>query len=112
MPNNAQLHATPYQQTATGTTSAVATQAAVTGQTFYVTDISGSSDKAAAKILVKDGATVIWQDQIQVSAAGASYYEHTFGTPLKCTSGNSASVTVDGTSVSNANLAGFVVNNT
>lgn len=97
---------TPFSQTATNATSSVATQTGVAGTTFYITDISGSTDKAGGKILVKDGSTVIWQDQIDVTAAGTCYYERVFQTPLKGTAGNSVSVTVDSTSVGTANVAG------
>lgn len=107
--NNSQLRGTPFSQTATNATSSVATQSAVAGSTFYITDISGSSDKAGAKILVKDGTTVIWQDQLMVTAAGSSFYEHTFSTPLKGTLGNLISVTVDSTSVGTANVSGYSI---
>lgn len=100
-------HGSPISATATHATSAVASQAAVAGKTHYITDISGSSDKAGSKILVKDGTTTIWQDNILVTAAGACSYNHTFDMPLKCSSGALASVTVDGTAICNANLSGF-----
>lgn len=97
---------TPFKQTATHATSAVATQTGVANKTSYITDISGSSDKAGAKILVKDGTTVIWQDIINTTA-----YEHTFSQPLSATVGADISVTVDGTAACNANVAGFIINN-
>lgn len=102
---------TPFFKTATNSTSAVATQTGVANRTSYITDISGSSDKAGSKILVKDGTTVIWQDNILVSAAGACFYEHSFVMPISATVGADISVTVDGTSICNANMAGFVINN-
>ena len=55
-------------QTATGTTSAVATITGTAGKRTYVTDISASSDKAGSIILVKDGTTVIWQDIVGAAA--------------------------------------------
>ncbi len=102
-----QNHSLPFQQTASGTTSAVATQTGVANTTYYITDISGSSDKAGALILVKNGTTIIWQDIINTTA-----YTHSFIQPLKGSIGADVSVTVDGTAASKANMAGFIVNNT
>lgn len=94
-----------FAQTATNATSAVATQTGSSGKKSYITDISGSSDKAGALILVKDGTTVIWQERI----SNTTPYQHTFRTPLVGTAGNDVSVTVDGTAIANANIAGFVL---
>jgi len=101
-----QEHGKPFSATATHATSAVATQTGVALQTIYITDISGSSDKSGALILVKDGATVIWQDIVN-----AGNYRMNFLTPLKVTVGANASVTVDGTSDCKSNIAGFILNN-
>ncbi len=100
-----QNHGTPFQVTATHATSAVCTQTGVSGQTIFVTDISGSSDKSGALILVKDGSTVIWQDRISSTCA----YTHAFNQPLKITSGANLTVTVDGTALCNSNVAGFIL---
>ncbi len=97
---------TPITATATGSTSAVATATGVALRTIYITDISASSDKAGSIILVKDGSTVIWQDIV-----GAGSYKMNFITPLRVTMAADASVTIDGTSASKANLSGFVLNN-
>lgn len=93
---------TPFQVTATGSTSAVATKIGAAGKTSYLVDVSGSSDKAGAKVLVKDGTTVIWQDIV-----GVGYYQHSFAMPINATAGADLSVTVDGTSLSNANMSGY-----
>lgn len=93
-----------YAQTATGTTSAVATQTGVAGKKSFITDLSASSDKAGSIILVKDGTTVIWQDIV-----GATYYHRTFRCPLVGTPGNDVSVTIDGTLASKANLSGYSI---
>ena len=97
----------PFAATATNATSAVASQGAVAGVTYYVTDIAGSSDKAGSLILVKDGTTVIWQSQLAATAAGNLSFSQSFQTPLKATTGNLVSVTVDGTSACYSNIAGF-----
>lgn len=96
---------TPYSATANHSTSAVATQTGVTNVRTFITDITGSSDKAGAKILVKNGTTVIWQDRIGNTGA----YEHVFSTPLNGTTGADVSVTVDGTAECNANVAGYTL---
>lgn len=108
MTTNKQLYGTPYFNTATGSTSALASKSAVAGVRYYVTDISVSSDKPGAIVQVKDGATIIWQNIVN-GATGttiAPYSEH-FETPLPCTSGATASVTVDGGAACAANIAGF-----
>lgn len=100
-------YGTPFSETATHATSAVASHTGATGRTYYITDISGSSDKAGALLLVKQGTTVIWQVQLAATAAGNLAFTHQFSTPLKGVSGALVSVTVDGTSVCNANIAGY-----
>ena len=93
---------TPFSETATHATAAVASHAAVAGKTYYVTDIAVSSDKAGAICLVKQGTTTIFQLQI-----GASFFAKTFEVPLKATTGALVSVEIDGTSACKANLSGF-----
>lgn len=102
-----QEHGTPFSETATHATAAVASHAAVAGKKYFITDISASSDKAGALLLVKDGTTVIWRSQIATTAAGNNSYEHTFSTPLAGTVGAAVSVEIDGTSVCHANIAGY-----
>ncbi len=97
----------PVSATATNASSAVATIAGVTGAVNYVTDITGSSDKAGSLILVKQGTTVIWQAQLATTAAGINAFNHQFASPLPSAPGASISVTVDGTSACYANIAGY-----
>ena len=104
-----QSYGDPYAVTATHATAAVATKAAITGRTHYITDISVSSDKAGALLLVKDGTTVIWRSQVATTAAGNNSYEHTFSTPLMGTASALVSVEIDGTSVCHANIAGYTI---
>lgn len=100
---------TPFQVTATNATSAVASQSAVAGVTYYITDIVGSSDKAGSLLLVKQGTTVIWQVQLAATAAGNLAFQQSFRLPLKGASGALVSVTVDGTSACYANIAGYAL---
>lgn len=100
-----QEYGTPFVKTANHATSAVATQTGVANLKSFITDISGSSDKAGAKILVKDGTTVIWQDRISSSGA----YQKTFSEPIAGSVGADISVTVDGTAECNANVAGYIL---
>jgi hypothetical protein len=89
--------------TATASGNATATVTGIAGSTFFVTDVSGSSDLAGATLQIKDGSTVIWQDRISnTSVAG-----YQFSTPLACTIGNNAVVAVTGTSFGAANIAGY-----
>ena len=99
----------PIKATATHATSAVATATGVAGSTYYITDVAGSSDKAGALLLIKDGTTVIWQVQLATTAAGSNSFQQSFQTPLNITMGNDVSVTVDGTSVCKSNLSGYVL---
>jgi len=102
-----QEYGQPFSETATHGTSAVASHAGVAGKTFYITDISASTDKAGALLLVKQGTTVIWQLQLAASAAGNLAHSHVFKSPLKGAIGALVSVTIDGTTVCNANIAGY-----
>jgi hypothetical protein len=108
---NIQQRGDPFSVTATGSTSAVATKAAVTGKTYYITDIAGSSDKAGSLLLVKQGTTTIWQIQLATTAAGINAWQQSFTQPLVGASGALVSVTVDGTSVCDANISGFSLPN-
>lgn len=96
---------TPGSATATHATAAVATVSGIAGKKFYVTDFSGSSDKAGALILVKDGSTTIWQDRM----SNASPIPYQLKTPLNGSVGADVSVTVDGTAMCNANLSGYFI---
>lgn len=97
-----QEYGTPFSETATNATLAVASHAAVTGKTYYVTDIAVSSDKAGSIVLVKSGTTVIWQEQV-----GAGHLEYKFSMPLKAAAGALVSVEIDGTAACYANIAGY-----
>lgn len=96
-----------FSETASHATSAVASHAAVVGKTYYVTDIAASTDKAGALLLVKQGTTVIFQLQLAATAAGSTAFAHSFKSPLKGVTGALVSVTIDGTSVCNANIVGY-----
>jgi hypothetical protein len=99
----------PFSETATHATSAVASHTGASGKTYYITDIAGSSDKAGALLLVKQGTTIIWRVQLASTAAGINAFSHTFKSPLRATTGALVSVTVDGTSVCHANIAGYEI---
>ena len=101
------IKGTPVNTYATHATSAVATIAGVTGAINYITDIAGSSDKAGSLLLVKQGTTIVWAVQLATTAAGINAFNHSFASPIPSDSGASISVTVDGTSVCKANIAGY-----
>ncbi len=100
---------TPFSETATHGTAAVASHAAVAGKAFHITDIAVSTDKAGALLLVKQGTTTIWQLQIAATAAGSLAYSHSFTVPLRGAVGAQVSVEIDGTSACKANIAGYEV---
>ena len=100
---------TPFTETATHATAAVATHAAVAGKAYHITDIACSTDKAGAIILVKQGTTTIWQLQVAATAAGNISHSHSFKTPLRGAVGALVSVEIDGTSACKANIAGYEV---
>lgn len=98
-----------FSVTATGTSSATATNAAVENKTHYITDIMCSSDKDAANVLVKQGTTTLWQATLDTAATGNNTISHSFQTPLVGVSNGLVSVTIDGTSSADANIAGFTL---
>lgn len=104
MPTAKQLRGKPFQSTTTHATAAVASKAATTGKTHYITDAAASSDKAGSILLIYDGTTVIWQEQV-----GVGHCELHFVQPLKGTFGAAVSVAIDGTSACKANIAGFTL---
>jgi hypothetical protein len=105
MANNTSNYGTRISATNTASGNVTATVAAVAGTTFYITDVSGSSDLAGAVLKIEDGSTVIWQDRI----GNTSAVSYQFNTPLACTMGNAVNIVVTGTSLANANIAGFAI---
>lgn len=105
--SNRQEHGRAITATATHATLAVASVTGVAGEKFYITDVSASSDKAGALVLVKQGTTVVWRSQLQTTAAGFCAYTFTFSQPLEAAVGALISCEVDGTAVCHANISGF-----
>ena len=99
--SNVRQHGTAVHATATHATAPTATIAAVAGKTIYITEVSCSSDKAGSILLIKDGTTTIWQEQV-----GASFCNLRFDPPLACTQGALAETTIDSTSAGKANING------
>lgn len=95
---------TPFSETATHATAAVASHTGVAGKAFHITDIAVSSDKAGAICLVKQGTTTIFQLQV-----GASMFTKSFAVPLRGAVGALVSVEIDGTSACKANISGYEV---
>jgi hypothetical protein len=105
MANNTSNYGTRISATNNASGTATATVAAVAGTTYFITDVSGSSDLAGATLQIRDGSTVIWQDRVSNSSA----IVYNFTTPLACTMSNAVSVVVTATSAGNANLAGYSI---
>jgi len=95
-------HGTPVQATNTHATAPTATITGVSGLKTYITTVSCSSDKAGSILLIKDGSTVIWQEQV-----GAAFCNLRFDPPLFCTVGADAVATIDSTSAGKANISGI-----
>jgi hypothetical protein len=93
-----------FQITANNATSAVASKTGIAGRTIYITTLTASTDKAGGRVVVQDGATVIFQDRVST----ASGYVATFDVPLKCTVGSTLTITTDGTAECNSNAVGFI----
>lgn len=100
-----------FSVTATGTSTAFATQAGATNVIYFVTDISGST-VSAGTISVLGGATgttVLWADII--TGSGSSYgYIKTFSEPLSGFPGGLVQVQLGGTITAYANISGFSIN--
>lgn len=103
MATNKQQFGTPFTVSATGTTSATATQAGIAGKTMYITDFSASSDLAGAIFTLKQGTTTVWEGILPANTTWGQGFEQ----PIPGVSGGLVSITVNGTSVSKANISGF-----
>lgn len=98
----------PFSVTASGTAVATATQAAVTGVTFYVTDIGISTQSTVATIgtfaVIAGASTVLWQGIFGTSTVIP--YEKSFSTPLSGGLGNAVKITANGTASTFVNMSG------
>ena len=100
--------ASHFNQTATGTTSAVATEGTPTAGKIYITDIVVSSDKNGALLQVKQGGTPV-VFQLQLSGSGTPIaFSHHFDTPIIIDESKNATVEIDGTALCKANFCGYV----
>lgn len=104
-----QAHGTPFYVTHTHATAASASNAAVSGKQHYITDIMVATDTDDAIMLVKTGTTTIWQASVQTIATGMNVLSHSFNTPLVGDVGALVSVEITGTSICQANIAGFTL---
>lgn len=104
-----QAHGVPFSVTHTHATAAVASKAAVTGKRHYITDIMVATDKDDTIMLVKQGTTTIWQGSVETVATGKNTHRHSFGTPLVGDLSALVSVEITGTSICQANIAGFTL---
>jgi len=104
-----QQHGVPFYVTHTHATAALASKAAVAGYTHFITDIMVASDTDDAIMLVKQGTTTIWQDSLKTAATGCNIINHSFAAPLRAAQGALVSVQIDGTTICQANIAGFTI---
>lgn len=104
MSNNTQNRGTPVSATASGAGTVSAFLGALTGQTYHITDINGSSVVAAnsgtwALLGGTTGTTVYWQ--------GAGAVVEIFSEPIYVV--GSVSFYVNGTTATYANISGYVL---
>ena len=85
--------------------SAVATEAASTGKTHYITDISASSPVSTCIIELVDSGTVLWKNIIGTGG----HIKESFITPRRITSGNAATLRAGTTTTIYVNLSGFTI---
>ena len=109
MSTSQQLHGDFFSATHTHATAAVATKAAVSGKKHYITDIMVATDKNDAIMLVKQGTTTIWQASVETVATGQNVIAFSFQTPLVGAIGALVSIEITGTSICQANIAGFTL---
>lgn len=102
--SNVLEHGSVVSATATHATAAAAALPAVSGKRYFAVNVSASSDKSGAIVLVKDGTSVV--HQLQVNAGNVSI---PFPYGLPGTSGNAMSVEIDGTSACKANIVAVSV---
>ena len=99
--NNAQNHGVPFSVTASGTTTASATTAAIVGRSYYVTDISVSSSGTTGTWVLYAGSTPVYQ------GAGNATIDLTQYLPIG--SGKGITLTANGTTATFANVGGFYI---
>lgn len=102
MPNNSQLHGTPWSATTSGTSVANVTYSGTNTQ-LWVTDFSASSSGTMGTwaFYVGSGTTPLWQ------GSGATNYQ--FSQPIRVTGGNSVTLEANGTTATYANISGYYV---
>lgn len=95
----------------TGSGTASVAQAATSGRTYYVTDISGSTDQSVGTVVIKlyshlNTGGVFWQDRVN-----ASYDKH-FTVPVRITTGSAITLNVRNTSAAGScwvNMTGYYI---
>ena len=99
---------TPFNATGTGTTSALATQAAETGKKHFITDISVGTDAQGQTIQIRDSGTVIWA--LWMAGTSNSVFSRSFSTPIGGSLGSAVSLYVGtSTAVAYANISGYTL---
>jgi hypothetical protein len=106
MANNSQLRGTPVSATASGAGTAVVILNGVAGQTYHITDVSGSSavPNGGGTWTILSGATgttILWQ--------GAGNVNEDFTAILMAPTGGTVSFYMNGTSLTYVNIAGYLL---
>jgi hypothetical protein len=97
-------NAPAFSATTSGTATALATQAGITAQLLYVTDISATSSGTTPSWVLYSqtpagGTTILWQGSGNVNAS--------FSSPIPSGNGNSINLQTTGLTSSSSNISGF-----
>ena len=103
---NKQLHGQHFDVTAAAISgSAVATEAASTGRTHYVTDIAASSPVSTVIVEVIDGSTILWSNIV----GSGGFIGQKLSEPIAITSGSAVTLLAGTAATIYVNLGGFTI---
>ena len=86
-----QAHGEPFSATTQSVVGGSATivQAATTGRTYYITDLSAGAVQSTAVLTVLSSATNYWQDRVNGSVV---VYHKEFENPLRISTGSAVTI--------------------
>ncbi len=103
---NKQLHGQHFDVRAAAISgSAVATEAASTGRSHYITDISASSPVSTCIVELIDGSTILWSNIV----GSGGYLDKIFSEPILITSGNAVTLRAGTADIIHVDLGGFTL---
>ena len=84
--------------------SAIAVEAASSGRTHYITDISASSNNSTSVVEIFSNTTVFWQSEVQ-----SEVYIKEFRVPVAITTGSAVTLRCATANVIFVNMAGYTI---